>query len=156
MSLNAKLSFTPLEAEYSSAEAYGWMTLWGTWLYDIGRYTLKSKYENNMDILRYSPFPSPLPDPLPSNYYEYSIARVRFRSNATIDDQYLLLFHVSASMGTKAGFYINGNLVREEELNGDETVAILFDCPESDTYTNVYMALGSGYIELKGIDCYVV
>jgi hypothetical protein len=80
-----------------------------------------------------------------------------FMTNANTENQYLLIFHVKGDGPIKAAFYLNGNFLRSEKVVGDETIAILVDCPEPNTWWWVYMFHeGYGYLEFKGIECYIL
>jgi len=80
-----------------------------------------------------------------------------FVTDSDTEKQYLLIYHVTGGGGAKAAFFINGNHMRTEEVSGEEYIVILVDCPPSQTWWNAYMFLvDRGYLELKGIECYIL
>jgi len=159
MSLNAKFSLTPREpfkylwdSANSSYEYYAHLVHFGVYI-GTHNLSLEGKYNANEVYLRCNPVGYPFPDPFPSDYYERAVARLSFYTDAPTDNQYLILFHVNCL--NKIGIYLNGNLVREENCNGDETIAILVDCPGPNLWDTLYVVPAySAWI--KGVDCYVI
>jgi len=74
-------------------------------------------------------------------------------SDATTEDQYLLLFHIHSN--GQVGIYVNGNKVREEHATGDETIALLVDCSEPQSWEFVYL-MCTQRTAFKGVDCYIL
>jgi len=142
----------------------------GTWKYYLvlksfnafinawGVETLKAQYDQNKTVFYVNPIPSPAPSSMPFPYFKHSVAHLQFRSNATTENQYLLIYHVIGSWGyPRAAFYINGNLVRSEEVKGDEYIAILCDCPPSQTWWHAYMYHeDKGMLWLKGVQLFIL
>ena len=160
MSLNAKFSLTPrkpwkylYDSTASQYEYYAYLIHYGALVSYAGSYSLEACYNNDHVYLSCNNVGSPLPDPFPSDYYERAIARLTFKTDAPTDKQYLMLFHLTCY--DKVGIYLNGNLVREEDCNGLETIAVIFDCPGSNIYDTMYVAPAS-YAIMKGVDCYVL
>jgi hypothetical protein len=160
MSLNAKFSLTPRESRkylYNSAQSqyeyYAYMKYYGAYLSYAGSVSLTGCYNNNHLYLACNNVGSPLPDPFPSDYPERALARLAFKTDAPDDAQYLVLFHLTCH--GKIGIYLNGNLVREEDCNGSETIAVTFDCPGPNIYDTMYVVPAS-YAYIKGVDCYVL
>jgi hypothetical protein len=112
-------------------------------------------YQNKEDkaVLQYNPIASPSPATMPYPYYKYSCALMMFKTNATTSNQYLLIYHVKGNAW--AAFYLNGNLLKTVQVNEDQTIAFLENCPPSQTWWYMYMFLVTdGQLELKGIECY--
>ena len=162
MPLNPTFSVTPLNPRTSLYDYgksiwkhYGALMCYGdfmsAWVYQ----RLLDQYNQDKAVLRYSPYPQSTT--FPSKWYEYSVARLYFITDAGIDNQYLLIYHVSGGGGAKAAFFLNGNHLRTETVSGEEYIAILADCPPSQTWWNAYIFLiDGGYLELKGIECYIL
>ena len=159
MSLGAKFSLTPrepLKYHWDSAnsryEYYAFLKHYGVYL-DYYSISLEHNYNFNEVFLTCNNVGYPFPDPFPSYYYERAVAYLRFKTDAPTDRQYLMLFHVNCYY--KIGVYLNGNLVREEDCHGDETVAVLVDCPDPNVFETMYI-VPSDYAWIKGVDCYVI
>ena len=118
---------------------------------------LIDQYNQDKIVLSHNEIVSPAPSVMPSPYFEYCVAYLGFLSKATTENQYLLIYHVVGRYGAKAAFYINGNLVRSEAVDGEEYIAILLDCPPSQTWWAAYMFLeGTGRLDLKGIQVFIL
>jgi hypothetical protein len=160
MSLNAKFSLTPLESSkylWNSAnslyEYYAYMIYYGAYIAHAGTLSLTGSYNNNHVYLACNNVGYPFPDPFPYDYYERAVARLRFQTDALVDEQYLMLFHLTCY--NKIGIYLNGNLIREEDCNGLETIAVTFDCPGPNIYDTLYV-VPQYDVYIKGVDCYVL
>lgn len=160
MPLNPTFSVTPVHPwdrlyDYGKSiwKHYGLLQCFGVFLNGSGYQTLAQQYSQDKAVLRFSPLPNTTT--FPSNWTTYSVARLYFVTDAGVDNQYLLLYHVSGS--AKVAFFLNGNHLRTEQVSGEEYIALLVDCPPSQTRWNAYMFLiDGGYVELKGIECYVL
>lgn len=159
MSLNATFSLTPLEPrkfvyDYANSryEHNAYIIHYGAYL-GLGGLSLEGCYNANEVYLECNNVGHPFPDPFPSDFYERALVRLRFTTDAPIDKQHLILFHVRCDH--KIGIYLNGNLVREEDCDGDETIAILVDSPGPDVYDSFYV-VPQYYAWIKGVDCYVI
>ena len=159
MSLGAKFSLTPLEpikylwdSANSRYEYYGYLSHYGVYI-GSGIWSLEGKYNANKVWLACNNIGYPFPDPFPSDVYERAVARLRFTTDAQTDEQNLVLFHVDC--GHKIGVYLNGNLVREEDCAGDETIAVLVDSPGPGIFDTMYIA-PQHWAWIKGVDCYVI
>ena len=159
MSLNAKFSLTPLEPrkyvyDYANSryEYHAYIIHYGGYL-GLGGLSLEGSYNANEVYLDCNNVSYPFPDPFPPAFYNYALARIYFTTDAPSDKQYLLLFHVRCDH--KIGIYLNGNLVREEDCDGDETIAVLVDCPGLGIYDTIYI-VPQYYAYIKGVDCYVI
>lgn len=120
--------------------------------------TLTDQYDQGKAYFEVDLLDYPAPATLPSRWYEHSGAMLAFLSNATIENQYLLIFHVNSPStpysSTGIAIYINGNLVRSESFTGDDYIGVLVDCPPSQHWTYAYILLtGGGTLELKEIEC---
>ena len=134
-------------------EYYARLTCYGVHLNYYGGQSLKGSYDYDQAFLSCNNVGSPLPDPFPSNYYERAVASVRFKTNSPTDSQYLAVFDLTCY--GKIGIYLNGNLVREEDCNGYETIIVTVDCPGPNIWDTLYVVPAySAYI--KGVDCYVI
>ncbi len=81
--------------------------------------------------------------------------------NVTTANQYLLLFALRRVWGSvSAQFFVGADLVRTEQLSGDEQVAILMDTPGSGVTVHVYVRLASpdffAIMGFQGMDCYLL
>ena len=101
---------------------------------------------------------SPAPTTLPSDYPKYALAMMHFRTDATIQNQYLLKYYLKGSGGAKVAFYLNRNHVGSVQVDGDEEIDIQVDCPPPHTvwYAHMLMEGRRGYLELKKIECYIL
>lgn len=166
MPLNPTFSLTPLnpfssEYDWTNDLYKHWAELNCYGAYIPGYYPLKLSIQCAADkvVFRFNRLDSPAPVTVPSNFYQKSCAMLDFRTNATPDNQYLLVYHLSvpSNLASKAAFYINGNLVREEWIKGEQYVAILMVCPSPQTFTRAYMFLTvMRTLELRGIECYIL
>lgn len=159
MSLGAKFSLTPLEphkylwdSANSRYEYYAYIMHYGAYI-GFGNYSLETIYNRNEVYLACNNVGYPFPDPFPSDWYERAVARLRFTTDAPTDEQHLVLFHVNCY--GMIGVYLNGNLVREEDCDGDETIAVIVDCPGPGVYDTMYI-VPPYYAWIKGVDCYVI
>lgn len=97
-----------------------------------------------------------------TDFYRRNTIRIYFRGyNVSTENQYLLLFSLRSLYGTPiAQFFIGTELIRSEELSGDEQVAILMDVPGDGVATSVYVRLASSAMNsifgFKGMDCYLL
>lgn len=127
-------------------------------------YRLADQYSNDEITLGYDPA-----DPtdqtisnIINDVYRRSTLQISFRGyNVSTENQYLLLFSLRSIYGTpSAQFFVGTELVRVEELGGEEQVAILLDVPGNAIFTNVYVRLAStaftASIGFKGMDCYLL
>ena len=159
MSLNAKFSLTPREpwkyhwdSAISRYEYQAHLIYYGVYI-DTSSYSIEGNYDDNRVYLNCNNVGYPFPDPFPFDYHERAVARLGFKTDAPTDKQYFILFHVNST--DKIGIYLNGNLVREEDCDGDETIAVLVDCPGPQIYDTMYVVPAySAWI--KGVDCYVL
>jgi hypothetical protein len=147
-------------SSYDSASGtynhYIYLRCWGVWYDAWSDKRLTDQFTEDKAVLYGFPIPSPPPSPLYVSS-KYSKVHLGFKTNATIENQYLLIYHVKGRWGARAAFYINGNLVRSEEIDGEEYVAILVDCPPPQTFWHVCMYLeGGGLLEFKGIEFYIL
>lgn len=145
---------------------------WNDWLYkgDLGasgvhfsrvsKRSLTDQYNENKFHLQCSPicdFGESAPSIMPQPYYKYSCVNLSFRTSATTDNQYLLIFQFVG--GGQTAIYLNGNLVKEEPISFSpevQTIAFIVDCPTAQTYWYFYVFLKIGFISFKGMDCYVL
>lgn len=160
MPLEAKFSLSPLEPFkhlWNSAQAqyeyYAYLLHYGVYLSHSGIFSLAGCYNNDHVHLSCNSVGSPLPDPFPTDYYERALARLRFKTDAPDDKQYLVIFQLTCY--GKIGIYLNGNLIREEDCDGFETIAVIFDCPGPNIYDTMYV-VPANYAYIKGVDCYVL
>ena len=77
------------------------------------------------------------------------------------DNQFLLLFSIRHVSGKpSAQFFVGANLVRVEEIDDDEQVAIVLDVPGGGIPTYVVVRLASSISDsafgFKGVDCYLL
>jgi hypothetical protein len=151
----------PLDRSYNSAASmwnhYVYLRSFGAW-HDVWfDRRLTDQCSQDKTVFYLDPIVSPAPSSMPSPYYKYCVAHMGFLSNATEENQYLLIFHVVGHWGARAAIYINGNLVRSEEVAGDEYIAILLDSPPSQTWWHAYMFLErTGRLDLKGVQLFVL
>lgn len=132
------------------------LTCFGVYFGSVQDKRLEDQYLENKAVLFYNAIDTPAPTTIPI-LSENSAAFLTFRTKANQENQYLLIYHVSGMYNARAAFYLNGNLIRSEEVNGIETIAILVDCPPPDTLWYAAMFLeGTGCIEFKGIECFVL
>ena len=169
MPLNPKFSLTPRDSfsyswNYFTQEYVHWAGLYCSGVFlkrNQLSYSLTEQYQDDKAFLYGNPVSPSAPEVL-DDYYKHSVANVLFKTNATTDNQYLFLFHVDG-WGGSAAFYINGNLVRTEEVDGAAVIAILVDCPPSQELWNIVMALvcdesrrDFAGLVLSGVECYVL
>lgn len=159
MPLNPTFSLTPLNPrsyDYDSVASeyrhYGYLQCFGNFLNAWAYRRLEDQYNEDKAVLQYSPLPATTT--FPGGWTEYSVARVGFKTNAETENQYLLIYHLSGS--GKAAFFIDGNHVRTESVSGEEFIALLVDCPSSQTWMYAYMFLIDYVLELKGVECYIL
>lgn len=159
MALNAKFSLTPREprkyivdSATSHVKYYAYLVHYGVFIGQVD-HSLVTHYNDNKVFLYCNRVGYPFPDPFPADHYNHAVARLYFYTDEPMGKQYLLLFHVN-SYG-KIGVYLNGNFVREEDCNGDETIAVLVDCPGPEIWDALYVA-PSIWAWIKGVDCYVI
>ena len=159
MPLNTKFSLTPLEpykylwdSVNSCNEYYAYILHYGAYI-GITSYSLETNYNDNKVCIATNYVGYPFPDPFPADYSKRAVACLRFYTDASTDEQHLLLFHVNCY--GKIGVYLNGNLVREEDCDGDETIAVLVDSPGPGVFDTMYI-VPSYSAWIKGVDCYVV
>ena len=159
MPLNPTFSLTPLiplNYVYDSVAGeyrhYGYLYCLGNFLDAWHPRRLEDQYNEGKAVLQYSPVPATTT--FPSSWTQYSCARMGIKTNAEEDNQYLIIYHLSGS--GEVDFFVNSNHVRHEAISGEEFVALLVDCPPSQTWWYFYMFLNSGYVELKGIECYIL
>ena len=164
MPLTPTFSVTPLKPliySYDSVKGlynhYAYLRSFGAWIDAWSDRKLTDQYSQDKTVLHLDPIVSPAPTSMPSPWYKYCVAHMGFKTNATPENQYLLIYHVVGMWGARAAFYINGNRVRSEEVAGEEYIAILTDCPPSQTWWHAYMFLeGTGRLDLKGIECFIL
>jgi hypothetical protein len=82
-------------------------------------------------------------------------------SNVSTENQFLLLFSLSSPTATPiAQFFVGTELVRSEEVTGEEQVAILLDVPGNGISTHLFVRLAStnfySVLGFKGMDCYLL
>jgi len=133
-------------------EYYAYLRCYGVHLDYYGTRSLTGSYNNDHAHLSCNNVGSPLPDPFPSDYYERAVARVGIKTNEPTDSQILAVFELTC--WGKVGIYLNGNLVREEDCNGFETIIFVFDCPGPNIYDTLYVVPAS-YAYFKKATFYV-
>ena len=167
MPLSPTFSLTPRNpstaswnSEIGDYNHYATLHCLGVFLGAYHNDNLNHQYDHDKARLKCIGINIPAPITMPDLFWKHSVALLGFKTKATTEDQYLLIFHVRGMYGARAAFYINGNLVRSEEVDGDETIAILVDCPAPQTWWWVYMFCeGTEYIpalELKEIECHIL
>ena len=123
---------------------------------------LRDQYNNDEIILGYDAVP--LTEPLyssGSNPYQHCMIYLYFSaSNVSTENQFLLVFGLRGLWGpAHAQFFVGGQEVGSEELDGDEQHAILLDCPDYG-YVSVLVRLASSShwaaMAFKGVDCYLL
>ena len=159
MPLNPTFELTPLHPlsyDYNSVASeyrhYGYLRCFGNFLNAWWPRRLEDQYNEDKAVLQYSPVPATTT--FPSGWNQYSCTRMAMKTNAEIENQYLIIYHLSGS--GEVDFFVNSNHVRHETVSGVGFVALLVDCPPSQTWWYFYMFLNSGYVELKGIECYIL
>lgn len=161
MPLYTRFSLTPLDSlqfqwddnvgEYVYYAAINYFGIKGD---NSETYALREQCRNDWAYLGTNNLKTyPFPATIPPNYYNHAGAGLFFCTNDTADHLYLLLFHLTG--WRPVAFYINGNLVREEALNGDKTVAILANCPGPNIWEHVNVIPQSATV-IKGVDCYIL
>ena len=159
-SRKTKFSLTPLDQRkylWDSAnnryEYYAYLVHFGGYIGFDSTHSLEGQYNSNRVCISTNNVGFPFPDPFPSDFSDRAVAVVSFKTDAKTDKQYRLLFHVRCI--SKVGVYLNGNLVRDVDCDGDETISILVDCPGPGIMDRVYIA-PEWNMWMKGIDCYVI
>jgi hypothetical protein len=172
MTLAPFFSLTPLNPQdytYDAAQpnapyASAYMFSFGGMTKYYNPYRLADQHNNDEINLGYDPV-----DPtdqtisnIVNDVYRRSALQISFYGyNVSTENQYLLLFSLRSMYGTpSAQFFVGTELVRIEELSGEEQVAILLDVPGNAVYTTVYVRLAStaftASMGLKGMDCYLL
>jgi len=131
-------------------------------------FTLENQYNNNEIILGRNPV---LPNEQTIIDYQadfhrrctssiYIVAR-----NVSPDNQFLLLFSLHSYPLTPAPqfaqFFVFTELVRIEEISGDEQIAILLDAGNSNVFYYIRVRLAStlpyrSNLAFRGMDCYLL
>ena len=131
-------------------------------------YTLADQFKQNKACFRNNMLLDPLPTEI--NFGEivkYSSVWLTICSKATETNQYLLIFHVfadevyNANNCSKAVFYVNGNLVYTADVNGEQFVALLLDCPSQCEKLDIIMFHGGVVdspltLQFRGVECYII
>jgi hypothetical protein len=164
MPLTPKFTLTPLNPYSNSYDNvneeythYAYLKCFGAYVHFTLTKNLPAQYNENKIVLGCIPIDTPASTDFPYPYYKHSCAYISFKTNATTEDQYLLVYTLKGSGNARAAFFINGNLVRSEQIDGEENIAILVDCPESQTWWYSYIFLeGGGILEFKTLECYVL
>lgn len=140
-------------------------------LYSYGGYTSASHSywlsdQHSSDEIILSDDPVELADQaigsVPDDLYRRCTIRLCFTGwNVSTKNQYLLLLALRGiRQSPTAQFFVGTDFVRAEELSGDETVAILLDCPGPNRTTEIYVRLASpvqwATMGFKGVDCYLL
>lgn len=174
MTLQPLFSLTPLNprvytydpAHPDAPYALARLTSFGGITSSFNPYRLENQFSNNALILGGDPV-----DPaeqtisdLSADFYRRCTLRFYFYArNVTTENQYLLLFSLRSylSPGTPgAQFFVGTDLVRSEEVSGQEQVAILLDVPGDGIPVYVYVRLASAspsaLLGFQGMDCYLL
>jgi hypothetical protein len=159
-------SLTPLDRYVMTYDAGAPTAPWvAASLTSYGGYTgsghsLQSQYDRNEIILRSDPVP--LDDVTFGEMSRRCSVWINIQPRrVSVENQCLLLIALRGISGSpSAQIFVGSDLVRTEALSGDETVAILVDCPEAGGNIDVYVRLASSYdyavMGFKGIDCYLL
>jgi len=171
MSLDTFMTLTPLTPRINTYEASNSGSSYGSgFLYFYGVHvgcnyyfdSLEMQYNANEVILAYDPVL--LSDKVFYSYYKHCTMKlVVTSSNVSVENQYLMIFHLNARYGEEptAQFFVGAELVREEKIIGEEQVALLMDVPGNDVDVYVYVrlaCLGNIYYQLgiKGVDIFLL
>lgn len=131
---------------------------------DSGTRTLSDQFNNDEILLGFDPV-DPGDQTLASRvddlFRHCGIYIAFWGANVSTDNQYLLLLAFRRAQGIPtAQFFVGSDMVRTEELSGDETVGILLDTPGSGIHTAIYVRLASPsyatVMGFKGMDCYLL
>ena len=171
MTLQPFFSVNPLQpidhtynpAQPNSPWAVGRFHSYGGTTKQYSPYRLTDQHNNNELILGYAPANSGNRTvSVPEDVYRFSAMKLVFYGeNVRSDNQYLLLFSIRHLSGlTYAQFYVGNKLVRVEEVDGEEQVAIVMDVPGDGAIVYVLMRMESpslySAICFKGVTCYLL
>jgi hypothetical protein len=172
MTLQPFFSLTPLnpyDYTYNAAQpnapyASAHLSSYGGVSFHYAPYRLPDQHSSDEILLGYDPVD--LTDQTISNFVTDGYRRNTLRFylygyNVSTENQYLLLFSLRYRGGTPSvQFFVGTELVRIEELDGEEQVAILMDVPGNGVGTAVFVRLASSdYYSMfgfKGMDCYLL
>jgi len=169
MSLDTFLTLTPLTpfattydpSHSGSPYGRGFLHFYGVYVGD--RYnndTLEWQYNSNEVLLAFDPVP--LSNKVLGSYYNRCTMELMVQSfNVSLENQYLMIFHLNAPFGEPtAQFFVGTKLVREEIIGGEEQVALLMDVPGNDIWVNVTVRLASianlYKLGIKGVDIFLL
>ena len=164
MPLNPTFSVSPVKPRMISNEAYASLLCYGVFLDDEKRnlgifnssWRLEDQYVQDKAVFGLNGIPRP-GTAFPDKWYRYSHANLSFAVNAGANNQVLLIYHLlgfAQAAPAIASFFKDGNFIAVENVLGERYVAILF--PDGVNNAFVYMFLVDGYLELKGIEGYVI
>ncbi len=151
-------------ANPSAPYAYAGVTSFGGVTTVSSPYRLGDQNTNDEIILGYNPVDlsdQSIGSTIDDLYRRCTIYVYLTGTNVTTANQYLLLFALRRDAGSvSAQFFVGADLVRTEQLSGDEQVAILFDTPGSGIYTYIYVRLASpdyyARMGFQGMECYLL
>jgi len=122
--------------------------------------SLEVQYNANEVILASDP--ALLSDKVLGSYYKHCTMKLVVKSyNVSLENQYLMIFHLNAIKGEPtAQFFVGAELVREEKISGEEQVALLMDVPGNEEFVFVHVRLASSsyayWLGIKGVDIFVL
>ncbi|MFC1486599.1 hypothetical protein ACFLRN_02765 [Thermoproteota archaeon] len=136
---------------------YMFLRCYGVWYDAWSERRLIDQSTQDKAVMYSMAMPSPPPTAIIPTSFKNSRINMGFSTNATPENQYLLIYHLKGREGARAAFYINGNLIRSEEIDGEEYVAILVDCPPPQTFWHADMFHEErGMLEFMGIELYIL
>ena len=172
MALESFFSLTPLQpyvstydaANPNAPHAAAYLTTYGGFTYGYGPYSIRNQSRQDEIILGFDPVA--LTDQtignLADDVYRRCVIRVYFNvSNVSTKNQLMLLLALRGNGGNpSAQFFVGADLMRTEELAGEEQVAILMDCSGSNFSSTVYVRLASpiywARMGFQGVECYLL
>lgn len=165
MSLNPTITVTPLNPNpFVHDENYkrycsGQLFCFGAFVGDTGKYSLTECFNQDKVVFWGADnMADPPPQELPGNFFKYPLAYLTICSSALPSNQYLLIYHLyGQGNNSRVAFYAWGNLIHSEQIVGDQYVAILTDIFRSDfPLTLIMFHIGTTFLELRGIECYII
>ena len=172
MCINTFLTLSPLApyaytydpAKPGAPYGFGGLYFFGGYVGDDFPYRLADQYNADEVVLGFDAVA--ISDQSITNVvtdvYRRSAMRLQFRgTNVSTENQYLLIFHLRSGFGNPhAQFFVGTDLVRTEEIIGEQQVALLVDVPGNLSWLTVYVRLAadSPYsgLGIKGVDIYLL